>query len=280
MNATKPTLILGGTGKTGRRVAQRLTARGIPVRVGSRSGQPAFDWNDRATWPAAIKGAGALYISYSPDLAVPGAADAVGTLVEASRAAGVRRVVLLSGRGEAEAQIAEGIVMRSRADWTILRCSWFNQNFSESLLADMVLAGQLALPAGNVGEPFVDAEDIADVAVAAFTDDRHIGQLYELTGPRLLTFAQVAEEISAAAGRRIAFTQLTHDEFAAAMGEDGTPADIAWLVSYLFREVLDGRNEWVADGVGQALGRPARDFRDYARRTAAAGTWTAEPKEV
>lgn len=278
--AARPILILGGTGKTGRRIAERLIAQNIPVRIGSRSAEPAFEWTDRATWPAALDGVGAVYISYYPDLAVSGAAEAVGALVETAKAMGVRRFILLSGRGETEAQVAEDLVMRSGADWTILRCSWFSQNFSETLMAGMVLDGEIALPTGAVGEPFVDADDIADVAVAAFTDDSHIGQLYELTGPRLLTFADVAGVISVATGREIVFTQLTHEAFAAAMAEGGTPPDVAWLVSYLFREVLDGRNEWVADGVSRALGRPPRDFSDYARATAASGAWCTAKTEA
>jgi len=275
METMKPILILGGTGKTGRRIAERLAARQIPTRIGSRSGQPSFDWTDRATWDGALDGIGAIYISYYPDLAIPGAAEAVGALIDLAKARGIRRLVLLSGRGETEAQVTEDILMRSGADWTVLRCAWFCQNFSETLMADMVLGGEIALPAGDVGEPFVDADDIADAAVAAFTDDRHVGQLYELTGPRLLTFADAAAEISAAAGRRIAFRQLSHEAFAAAMAEGQTPPDVAWLVSYLFREVLDGRNEWVADGVSRVLGRQPRDFADYARAVAASGAWNS-----
>jgi uncharacterized protein YbjT (DUF2867 family) len=280
MTGTKPILVLGGTGKTGRRVAERLEARQIPFRIGSRAGQPSFDWTDRASWPAALEGIGAVYISYYPDLAVPGAAEDVAALVDLAGAKGVRRLVLLSGRGETEAEVAERIVMGSGADWTILRCSWFSQNFSETLMADMVLAGEIALPAGDVGEPFVDADDIADAAVAAFIDDKHIGQLYELTGPRLLTFAQAAAEISAAAGRTVAFRQLAHENFAAAMAEGQTPAEVAWLMSYLFREVLDGRNEWVADGVSRMLGRPARDFADYARAAVESGAWAKAKTEA
>lgn len=280
MTRMKPILILGGTGKTGRRIAERLQAQRMPVRIGSRSEKPAFDWSDRSTWAAALEGVGAIYVSYYPDLAVPGASDDVAALVDLAKASGVRRLVLLSGRGEAEAQACEAVVMRSGTDWTILRCSWFNQNFSETLMADMVLAGEIALPAGKVGEPFIDAEDIADVAAAALTDIGHIGQLYELTGPRMLTFADVAAEISAATGRKIAFRQLTHEDFAAAMARGQTPEDVAWLVSYLFREVLDGRNEWVADGVSRVLGRPARDFSDYARKVAASGAWAAAKTEA
>lgn len=183
----KPILILGGTGKTGRRIAEQLAARGLAVRIGSRGSTPSFDWENRATWAGALEGVGAVYVSYFPDLAAPGAAEAVGAFAKLAVAMGVKRLVLLSGRGEPEAQRAEEMVNQSGAEWTILRCGWFMQNFSESFMLDAVLAGEVAFPVGAVREPFVDADDIADAAVAAFTDNRHIGQLYELTGPRFMT---------------------------------------------------------------------------------------------
>ncbi|WP_040592525.1 SDR family oxidoreductase, partial [Mesorhizobium metallidurans] len=185
-DASKPTLILGGTGKTGRRLAERLTAQGLPVRIGSRSGTPAFDWQDRSTWAPALDGVDAVYISYYPDLAVPGAAEAVGAFAELAVERGVTRLVLLSGRGETEAQRAEEMLKASGADWTILRCAWFSQNFSEGFLVESLLEGEVALPVGNVGEPFVDADDIAEAAFVVLTQPGHVGQLYELTGPRLL----------------------------------------------------------------------------------------------
>ena len=270
------TVITGGTGKTGRRVADRLTARGRSVRIGSRSGTPAFDWEDLSTWPAALDGATSAYISFYPDLAVPGSVDAVAGLAEAALAAGCRRLVLLSGRGEPEAQNAERALQASGADWTIVRCSWFNQNFSESYLLEPVVAGEVALPAGDVPEPFVDADDIADVAVAALTQEGHSGRLYELTGPRLLTFGDAVGEIARAAGREIRFVPVTIEQYAAALAEHDVPDDVVALITYLFTEVLDGRNAGLADGVEQALGRKPRDFADYARRTAAAGVWAAE----
>ena len=166
-STTKATLVLGGTGKTGRRVAKRLRARGLPVRIGSRSAEPRFDWNDAATWASVLQGVGAVYITYQPDLAVPGAVEAVWSFTKAALEAGVRRMVLLSGRGEEEAQRAEQALQDTGAEWTIVRATWFAQNFSEGFLLDAVLAGEVALPAGDVGEPFVDVDDIADVAVAA-----------------------------------------------------------------------------------------------------------------
>lgn len=269
-----PVLVLGGTGKTGRRVAARLTERGVPVRIGSRSGTPPFDWEDRATWAPALAGTSSAYVSYFPDIAVPGAPEVIAGLTRVALEQGTRRLVLLSGRGEEEAERAEQALRASGADWTIVRCSWFNQNFSEDHLYDHVMAGEVALPVGDVPEPFVDTDDIADVAVAALTDDRHVGELYELTGPRLLTFSDAVGEIGAATGRDVRLTRVSADDYAAELARHDVPAEVVSLLRYLFTTVLDGRNASVADGVQRALGRPARDFRDYAARAAAAGAWS------
>lgn len=271
----KPVLVLGGGGKTGRRVAERLTARGIPIRLGSRSGAPPFDWENPAAWPAALEGASAVYITYYPDLAVPGAPQAVRALSEAALKNGVRRLVLLSGRGEEEAQRAEQELQSSGADWTIVRASWFAQNFSEGFFLDALQSGELALPVGAIGEPFIDADDIADVAVAALTDETHIGQLYEVTGPRLLTFAEAVAEISNASGRMFRYREVTPERYAAMLAAQNVPADFSAFLMYLFTTVLDGRNAQVTDGVRRALGRAPGDFADFARKSAAAGIWSA-----
>jgi uncharacterized protein YbjT (DUF2867 family) len=270
---TDPILVLGAHGKTGRRIVERLRARDLPVRLGSRSAHPPFDWEDPGTWRPALEGAGAAYVSYFPDLAAPGAPEAVGALAAVALDAGVERLVLLSGRGEEEAQRSEETLRRSGAAWTVVRASWFNQNFSEAHFREPLLAGELALPAGDVGEPFVDAADIADVAVAALTEDGHEGEVYEVTGPRLLTFAQAVDEIASASGRVLRYTPIGLDEFAGALGQEGVPEEEAALLRYLFGEVLDGRNAHVTDGVQRALGRPPRDFADYARAAAASGAW-------
>ncbi len=267
------TLITGGTGKTGRRVAERLVARGVPVRIGSRAGTPPFDWEDRGTWAAALDGVEAAYIAFVPDLLVPGAAETVGAFAALAVERGVRRLVLLSGRGEEGAERAEEAVRASGAEWTILRASWFAQNFSENFMVEPLLAGELALPAGEVREPFIDVDDIADAAVAALTEDGHAGQLYDLTGPRALTFAEAVEEIARASGRPMRYVTITPDVFAAGLAEAGVPADLTALLMELFTTVLDGRNEHVTDGVRRALGREPRDFADYARDAAAAGAW-------
>jgi uncharacterized protein YbjT (DUF2867 family) len=269
-----PSLVLGATGKVGRRVAQRLAARGVPVRSGSRSAALRFDWGQPATWAPALRGVGGAYVSYYPDLAIPEAAAAVGSFAELAVRSGVRRLVLLSGRGEPGAQLAEQALRQAGAEWTIVRCSWFDQNFSEGYLLEPVLAGEIALPAGAVPEPFVDADDVADIAAAALIDVGHAGQVYEVTGPRLLTFEQAVDEIAKAAGRPIRYRPVTRPQYAGTLAGHQVPPDVVSLLSYLFTEVLDGRNAHLADGVQRALSREPRDFTHYARAAAAAGAWT------
>lgn len=266
-------LVLGGTGKTGRRIAANLEARGVPVRIGSRSATPSFDWNREAGWDAALRDVEAVYISYAPDLAIPGATDSVRALVGRAKHAGVRRLVLLSGRGEAEAQAAERIVQESGLEWTIVRASWFQQNFSEGAFVDMVRAGAITLPAGDTPEPFVDVDDIADVATVALTEPGHAGEIYEVTGPRLMTFADAAAEISRATGREVAYVRIPHEAFVEGVAESGAPKEVSWMLDYLFSTVLDGRNAHLTDGVRRALGREPRDFAEFARGTAAEGAW-------
>ena len=273
----KTTLVLGGTGKTGRRVEQQLKARGVPTRVGSRSSEPPFDWEDEATWAPALQNVGSVYVSYYPDLAVPGAVEAVRSFAELAVESGVRRLVLLSGRGEPEAERAEAAVRDSGADLTILRSTWFMQNFSEDYMLEHVLSGEIRLPAGDVPTPFLDADDIAEVAVAALTDDRHAGQLYELTGPRSLTFAEAAAEIAEATGREVRYVPVSLEEHATEATEHGVPAEVVELLTYLFAEVVDGRNASTTDGVRRALGRQPKDFADYTREAATSGVWNVRP---
>lgn len=266
-------LVLGGTGKTGRRIVERLVARNLPVRIGSRSAEPPFDWEHPRTWAASLRNVRSVYLSYYPDLAAPGAAEAIRVVTEFAVDSGVSRLVLLSGRGEHEAERCEKIVRESGADWTLLRASWFSQNFSEGYFLEPLLAGELALPTGDVGEPFVDAEDIADAAVAALTEDGHVEQLYELTGPELLTFPEAVDEIARATGRSIRYVQLSPDEYAHELERAQLPPTLASLILYLFTDVLDGRNASVADGVIRALGRRPASFGEYVRATAATGVW-------
>ncbi|SAK47670.1 NmrA-like protein [Caballeronia temeraria] len=270
-----PILVLGANGKTGRRVAERLRKQGLDVRACARSTQPRFDWNDRVTWRAALEGVKRVYVTYQPDLAKPGALDTVSAFFDMALTSGVQHIVLLSGRGEEEAQAAEQALQRSGASWTILRCSWFMQNFSESFLIDPVREGVLALPVGDIREPFVDAEDIADAAVAALTQPGHENRLYELTGPRAITFAEALECIAKASKRDLQLVPVPPDAFRAGLLEAGVSKPETDLMLYLFTTVLDGRNAQPADGVRTALHREARTFEDYAKRAASSGVWDA-----
>lgn len=267
------TLVLGGTGKTGRRVAERLTARGQKVRIGSRSANPSFDWSNEKSWMTSLKDVSRAYITYAPDLAMPGATDAIQSFVNTARRAGVKRLVLLSGRGEPEAQACERIVQDSGCEWTIVRASWFNQNFSEGAFIDMVLNGAITLPAGGQVEPFVDADDISDVVVAALVEDHHHGEIYDVTGPRLMSLSDIAADLSRATGRDIRYINVPHDAFVAEVKNSGAPEDVIWMLDYLFATVLDGRNAHLTDGVQRALGRPPKDFFAFAQQVAATGIW-------
>ena len=199
----------------------------------------------------------------------PGAAGVVRAFSELAVATGVRRLVLLSCRGEEGSRLAEEAVRSAGAEWTIVRASWFAQHFSEGPLLRPIREGEVALPARPVGEPFVDADDIADLAVEALTGEGHSGRVYEATGPRLLTFAEAIEEVAEAAGRKIRYARVSMEEFTSRLAEQHVP-----LLRYLFTEVLDGRNARLCDGVQRALGRQPRDFAEFARDTAATGVWS------
>ena len=266
-------LVLGGTGKTGRRVAELLRQAGKRVRIGSRTAEPRFDWENGTTWGPALQGVKAAYVAYQPDLAAPGALEIVDAFFHQAIECGVEKLVLLSGRGEVEAEQAEQALQATAADWTILRASWFFQNFSEGFLVDAITAGDVALPSGPAAEPFVDVDDIAEIAFAALRQVGHSRELYEITGPRALTFPEAIGEIAQATGRDIRFTAANPTDFRAHLVASGVPGVEADLVIYLFTTVLDGRNTPLADGVQRALGRPPRDFSDYVRRTAATGVW-------
>lgn len=274
-NSNDNILVLGATGKTGRRVAARLEAKGRRVRRASRSGTTPFDWEDPTTWQPVVEGVQAAYISFYPDLAVPGAPEAVRAFADLAIASGVEKLVLLSGRGEVEAQRAEEALFDTGADVTVVRCAWFMQNFSEDFLHSAVLDGQLILPGGDAREPFVDADDIADVACAALTEDGHKGELYELTSPTLYTLDDIAAELSRATGRTVTYVPVTVDEYAAAAANHGVPAELVGFLTYLFGEVF-GNNAYTTDGVERALGRPPRDFATFAAAAAAASAWDLE----
>ncbi|MEW2352202.1 NAD(P)H-binding protein [Spirillospora sp. NPDC029432] len=270
-----PILVLGGRGKTGRRVAARLRDRGLPVRAASRSTGTRFDYGDPATWGPALDGVRAVYLV--PMLEFVDTAT-IAAFTRRAAEAGVRRIVLLSARGEGGAahphqEPAERVVRESVREWTILRAAWFAQNFSEDFLLEPVLNGELALPAGEGREAFVDAGDIADVAVEALTDAAHAGRVYELTGPEAISFRTAAELISRASGREVRYTPVDRATYARALAGQGFPGDVVDTVADLMETIARGAGEPVDGAVPRVLGRPARPFAEYAEEAAAAGAW-------
>ena len=274
-------LVIGGTGKTGRKVVQKLQDLQQNVRIGSRRESPAFDWQEPATWPAALEGMEKAYVTFQPDLAVPGALEAIEKLVDLARQSGLRKMVLLSGKGEREAELCEEVVKNSGLDYTIVRASWFNQNFSESFFLDPILAGQVALPQAGAEVPYVDTDDIAEVVVEVLLNETHNGRTYELTVPRTWTFPEVMQEISQATGRQIGFSPISLPAYLQMPEQLQVPADYIWLIGYLFKEVLAAEGiHLVTHDIEKVLGRKAKDFSEYVRDTAATGVWTPRVAET
>jgi uncharacterized protein YbjT (DUF2867 family) len=281
--STDNTLVLGGTGKTGRRIVARLRLRGAAVRAAARSTEVPFDWSEPGTWDAALQGVTAAYIVAPP---LPDGRLAQGPahdFVARAEAAGVQRLVLLSGRGAdrwgdstfgLDMRDAEEAVRGSALEWTVLRPNNFAQNFDEELWHAPLVAGTLALPAGAVPEPFIDLEDVADVATTVLTEPgRHAGRIYELTGPRSITFDEAVQMISRAAGLPIAYTQISADEYVASLVAEGVSENDARHVAEMFGLMQRGLIAETTDGVATVLGRPPRTFEDYVLRTAVAGAW-------
>ncbi|WP_393076836.1 NAD(P)H-binding protein [Streptomyces sp. LN704] len=267
-------VVTGASGRTGRRVAGAARAAGLTVRAVSRA--RGFDWTDRSTWADVLRGADAAYLAFPTDIGSPEAAGAVGALAREAVGFGVRRLVLLSSRGEEQAGPAEEALRASGADWTVVRAAWFAQNFSEGPLVDGLRHGELVFPAGEVREPFIDVRDIADVVVAALTaGDRYVGRDLEVSGPRLLTFREAVAEIAGATGGELVYVPVTAREYGEGLTGFGVPPEDAEFLVGLFGSLLDGRNARLSDGVRQVLGREPRDFADFAREAAAAGVWKA-----
>ena len=269
---SQPILVVGANGKTGSRVVARLEDKGIAVRRGSRNADIPFDWEASETWAPALTGNKKAYVTYFPDLAFPGAVEKLEALTKVAKDTGLEHIVLLSGRGEHFASIGEDIVRNSGLPFTIVRAAWFAQNFSEGYLRDPILGGVLPMPGGDIVEPIIDIDDIADVVVATLTEDGHVGERYEVTGPRLMTFAEMAGVLTQTLGRPIQHIPISFEDFhtnVAASGDDF----VADVFTQIARETLDGRNAYVTDGVERALGRKPRDFAQFAEAVASRGVW-------
>ena len=270
----QPILVIGATGKTGSRVATKLEAKGLPVRRGARRSETPFDWEDAGTWAPVLSGVSKAYVTYFPDLAFPGAVEKLEAFTKVAAGSGLEHMVLLSGRGEHFASLGEEVVRNSGLGFTIVRAAWFAQNFSEGYLRDPILDGVLPMPGGDIAEPIIDIDDIADVVVAALTEKGHLGERYEVTGPRLMTFAEMAEVLSTTLGRSIQHVPITFEDFHANVAASGDTF-VADVFTAIARETLDGRNAHTADGVERALGRKPRDFAEFAQTAQTAGAWSA-----
>jgi uncharacterized protein YbjT (DUF2867 family) len=267
-------LVIGGTGKTGRRVVEHLQKKGIEPRIGSRNSLPSFDWDHKETWIEALSGIEKIYVTYYPDLAVPGAKESIQSLTYLAKELGVKKIVLLSGKGETEAEACEKIVMTSGIDFTIVRASWFNQNWSESFFLEPIQSGEVALPMSDVLIPFVDVNDIAEVVVTVLLDDSYNGEIVEVTGPELITFKDIIGMISKTSNRKLNFYNITLEEYIDGMKQMQLPNDVVWLIEYLFSHVLTNpKNQLVVNDIERVLGRKAKTFLEYAQETAKTGIW-------
>jgi len=270
----QPILVVGATGKTGSRVVTKLEAKGLPVRRGMRGSETPFDWEDQSTWAPILNGVSKAYVTYFPDLAFPGAVEKLEAFAKVALETGLQHIVLLSGRGEHFASMGEEVIRNSGIPFTIVRSAWFAQNFSEGYLRNPILGGVLPMPGGDIAEPIIDIDDIADVVVAALTEDGHLGARYEVTGPRLMTFAEMAEVLSSTLGRSIQYIPIAFEDFHANVAASGGDF-VAEVFTQIARETLDGRNAHTADGVERALGRKPRDFAEFAETAMEAGAWSA-----
>jgi uncharacterized protein YbjT (DUF2867 family) len=276
----QPILVTGATGKSGSRVVKQLRAKGLPVRAAARHGEQVFDWTDSGTWDAALEGARSAYIVQLDGTVL------VRQFVERAVKHGLRRVVLASGRGIDNPNYAtdtsgildglldsEAAVRESGLEWSITRPGWFAQNFSEGFFADYIKAGELRLPAGDGAVSFVDAEDIAAVVVAALTEDKHNGQIYELSGPKAINLAEAVATISEHAGREIRYVPLSVEDYIAELVAAGLSPEDAKAFADMVEPIRNGTDEYLSDGVERALGRPARTFAEFAKTTAEEGGW-------
>ncbi|TDW19151.1 NAD(P)H-binding protein [Kribbella kalugense] len=265
-------LVLGGTGTTGRRIAARLRSAdhaagddSHSVRTASRTGSDVrLDLDDPSTWAPALDGITAAYLM-EPTIR-PG--DRLARFAEAALETGVRRLVLLSAalasNPDHPLHGVEQTVRNSQAEWTILHPNWFAQNFSEGPWRAAVLSGVLALPAGDGRTPFIDADDIADVATAALTTADHQGRTYELTGPEAITFTEATNHITEATNHRVEYVAMAPADYIEQQVAQGVPRAGAELLTNILASIANGYGGQPTTDVEQALGRPARTFKTFA----------------
>ncbi|MEV8437450.1 NAD(P)H-binding protein [Actinosynnema sp. NPDC051121] len=276
---TKPILVLGSTGKTGRRLVPLLRDKGLQVRAASRTGDVRFDWDDETTWGRALTGVGAVYVVDQQDK--PGQWDAEGMIARFYDKAvdlGVTRIVALQARpagliGGKDLHAGTEAARASGVEWTVLRPCWFNQNFDEGVLLDSIRAGELPLPAGTGAEAFVDVADVAEVAAAALTEDGHSGRVYNLSGRVALTFAEAVDIIGHAIGREVKYVPVSQEDYEAELVEFGVPTDYARFIGELTARIDHGTSGAVTFTVEQVTGHQPIAFEDFVKDAASRGVW-------
>ncbi len=261
----RPVLVLGASGKTGRRVVEQLRAAGRPVRAASRSSDLVFDWAEPDSWRPALDGAGSLYLLH------PETPEPVEPFLELVRTSDVDRVVLLSARhpeqsGDGLVPLVEDAVSSLPVPTTLLRPSWFTQNFTEGFFtADLLERGVLRLPVGDGREPFIDADDIAAVAVHALTTTEPTSGEHDLSGPELMTFGDAVAALGRAWGRPLRFESPSEEEWRAGLAGSVPQAELD-VFSSLFLAIASGENDHLSTGVQDVLGRePVRLENTMAR---------------
>ena len=282
MSNNRPTaLILGGTGRTGSLLAGKLAPRGIAARTASRRGADVrFDWDDPATHAEALADVDRLYL-VTPVLRVRYAEQVAGFL-DLAEAAGVRHVTFLSTynadqapEGIDIAAVEADLAARQAVTHSILRPAWVMQNFTDDHLP--LIDGVITAPSGGGAEAFVDAEDIAAVAAETLLDPgAHAGARYTLTGPQALTFREVADSITAVAGRPVFYHDIDQEAWISGALAAGVPADYAVMLRWLTGAIISGHGSVPAGDIEKVTGRPSASFRGFAERNASA--WTLEGK--
>jgi ergot alkaloid biosynthesis protein len=274
-------LVTGGTGKTGRRLVSELRGKGVECRVASRGatvaeGERPFDWTLPESWDGALEGVSTAYLVAPSAVGEP--APVMIDFLRRAQKRGVSRFVLLSAAplpagGPAMGQVHLWL-KENAAEWTVLRPSWFMQNFSEGQHLASIQDEDGIYSATEDGRvPFVSADDIATAAMAVLTSEDPFNSDFILTGDRPLSYDEVAERIGMAVGRRISHRRLSSDELAARYRLLGLPPVYAEKLAAMDRAIAEGAEDRTTDSVKFLLGRPPISFDDFVEASAA--SWSA-----
>lgn len=268
------TLVIGGTGTTGSRVARKLRDQGSPAWIASRRGNRdhvRFDWHDSATHRDALAGVDAVYL-----VAPIGEADPepiMTPFLERAVREGVGRAVLLSASAVDPGTPGLGMVHNQVRDlfneWAVLRPSWFMDNFTGDHLHAQAARkfGEIVSATGEGRVGFVAADDIADVAVAALTDPVPHNTDHIITGPEALSYDDVAAILGEVTGRPIRHRSVSTTELARRWTDRGMPPAFARLLTDLDAAIAAGAEDRTTPVVAEVTGHEPRLFRNVVAAT-------------